>query len=621
MSSPGLELVRLHRALAQTTYSVVLGNPPFRGVSDNTARWIQRLLHGQGPGGNEVASYYDVDRQPLGERKLWLQDDYVKFLRYAQWQIERASAGVVGFVTNHGYLDNTTFRGVRHAMQQTFDAIDILDLHGNRKKGERNPNGGLDESVFEIEQGVAVGVFARSFRSESPTVLYREAWGSRAEKLTQLEASGGCAATRLLPAAPHFLFVPSDSRAHPEYVAGLPINEVMPVNSTAVVTARDSFVVAFSEDELLARMRVFRDPNVSDDEIRAKYFTRGRSNKYPPGDTRGWKLADARHRMMHDPCWDKHIQPCDYRPFDRRFIYWADWMVDWPRTDVMCHMTRHENMGLVTRRQVPTSAACDYFWLTNSIALDGLVRSDNRGSESVFPLFLVNGDVNLSGEFIQTVEAATGLKWDPAASDPHEATFGPCSAFWYIYGLFNSTLYRTRYAAQLRQGFPRVLLPKSVGLWRKLTELGKQIAGEVLQGGKECSAVSSQQSAVSSQQAAGSRQQAAGSRQHSIPSTPNSSLTFADGLALARGCPKYEGGAIWLANEGPSFPVAEAVWKYRVGTYQVARKWLRDRKQLTGLDIAVYEQMLRAIGRMLSLTAAIDAAIVQAGGAAAAFSS
>lgn len=613
-------LARLHRALANTTYTVVLGNPPFRGVSGNTVPWMQRLLRGEGPDGNEVASYYDVERKPLGERKLWLQDDYVKFLRYAQWQIERANVGVVGFVTNHGYLDNTTFRGVRHAMQETFDSIDILDLHGNRKKGERNPDGGSDESVFDIEQGIAVGVFARSFQSKTSDVFYREAWGSRDEKLAQIKAPNGCKPARLSPTAPHFLFVPCSTQTHPEYEAGLPINEVMPVNSTAVVTARDSFVVAFTEEELLARMRVFRDLDISDTEIRARFFTRGRSNKYPPGDTRGWKLTEARRRMMQDPDWDKHVRPCDYRPFDRRVIYWADWMVDWPRTDVMCHMTQRENMALVTRRQVPTSAACDYFWLSNLIAIDGFVRSDNRGSESVFPLFLVSGDeANLSADFTRAVEEATGLKWNPEATELHEAAFGPYSAFCYIYALFNSVLYRTRYAAGLRQDFPRVLLPKGLNLWRRLAELGNQLVEAVLQRDVTCRQGNFAGGVLTTQYSVPDSDVVSAGALASIGSDALRNTPANEPLSIARGFPNYKDGAIWLSDEGPSFRVPEAVWRCRVGTYQVCRKWVRDRKPLRGFDLARYEQLLGTICRMQALTASIDDAIATAGGPADAF--
>jgi predicted helicase len=133
---------------------VVLGNPPYSGHSANRSRddkgeptFIGKLLE----------DYYKVDGKPLGEKNpKWLQDDYVKFIRFAQWRIERTGRGILAFITNHGYLDNPTFRGMRQSLMKTFDKIYVLDLHGNAKKKETTPEGGKDENVFDIQQGVAI---------------------------------------------------------------------------------------------------------------------------------------------------------------------------------------------------------------------------------------------------------------------------------------------------------------------------------------------------------------------------------------------------------------------------------------------------------------------------------
>lgn len=135
---------------------VVLGNPPYSGISANKGAWIDGLLKGRLPDGTPVPSYYEVDGSPLGEKKLWLQDDYVKFIRWGSWRIERTGAGILAFITNHGYLDNPTFRGMRQRLMETFDEVYIMDLHGNAKKKERAPDGSKDENVFDIQQGVAI---------------------------------------------------------------------------------------------------------------------------------------------------------------------------------------------------------------------------------------------------------------------------------------------------------------------------------------------------------------------------------------------------------------------------------------------------------------------------------
>ncbi|MEO8891301.1 MAG: N-6 DNA methylase, partial [Coleofasciculaceae cyanobacterium] len=108
-----------------TPVMVVLGNPPYSGHSANKSEWIAGL----------VKDYYFVDGLPLGERNSkWLQDDYVKFIRFGQWRIDRTGSGILAFITNHGYLDNPTFRGMRQSLEKTFDEIYLMDLHGNSKK-------------------------------------------------------------------------------------------------------------------------------------------------------------------------------------------------------------------------------------------------------------------------------------------------------------------------------------------------------------------------------------------------------------------------------------------------------------------------------------------------------
>ncbi|HET6913181.1 MAG TPA: hypothetical protein VFH71_07555 [Rhodanobacteraceae bacterium] len=142
---------------------VVLGNPPYSGHSANTGEWIASLLRGEDTlNHHRTENYFECDGAPLGERNpKWLNDDYVKFIRFAQWRIEQTGHGVLAFVTNHGYLDNPTFRGMRESLLHGFDAIYLYDLHGNSKKKEKAPDGGKDENVFDIQQGVAIGIFVK----------------------------------------------------------------------------------------------------------------------------------------------------------------------------------------------------------------------------------------------------------------------------------------------------------------------------------------------------------------------------------------------------------------------------------------------------------------------------
>ena len=147
---------------AEKPIMVIIGNPPYSGHSMNPSRvkvngkWRKTWI------GELIEDYKKVDGKPLGERNpKWLQDDYVKFLRFAQWRIEQTGHGIVSMITNHSWLDNPTFRGMRQSLMETFDDIYILDLHGNVKKKEVAPDGSKDDNVFDIQQGVAINIMVK----------------------------------------------------------------------------------------------------------------------------------------------------------------------------------------------------------------------------------------------------------------------------------------------------------------------------------------------------------------------------------------------------------------------------------------------------------------------------
>ena len=125
---------------------MVIGNPPYSVRSANNSPWITQLVK---------SDYYPRDSIKEHNPKMLL-DDYVKFIRFGQWRIDETHQGILAFITNHGYLDNPTFRGMRRSLELSFDQMYLLDLHGNTKKKEVAPDGSKDENVFDIQQGVSV---------------------------------------------------------------------------------------------------------------------------------------------------------------------------------------------------------------------------------------------------------------------------------------------------------------------------------------------------------------------------------------------------------------------------------------------------------------------------------
>ncbi|WP_254507027.1 type ISP restriction/modification enzyme [Anatilimnocola floriformis] len=435
---------------------VVLGNPPFSYLSQNELPWIQSLVRGD----KSHAGYFAIDGAALGEKKTWLHDDYVKFLRLAQWCIEQNGRGVVSLVTNHGWLDNATFRIARQQLLRTFSRIDVVDLHGNAKRHEANQAAERDENVFGIAQGIALVTLTKTGGDSRSQVSRADLWGSSKTKLEQLAlaiADEPLPNQSIVPIAPWFTFAEQPAELPAEYRAAPLLTELMPVNSTVPVTARDYFVVAATREELQQRTAEFCDSKISDDEIRSKYFQRTRSNRYEPGDTRGWKLPAVRRLLMSEADPASCIRRCLYRPFVWRYVLWHPALIDWPRAE----FTRHfdgGNLALIARRQSIAGREANFFWITDCLPLDGVIRSDNRGSESFFPLWLKEASArraNFTRELL-------------AEHDPTELLA-------YCHSLFHAPSYRTRYTNGLAMEFPRVLLPREPVLFALLARIGQEL--------------------------------------------------------------------------------------------------------------------------------------------------
>lgn len=581
--SPALLDIRVGDALVEPVrppWTVIVGNPPFSGIGASKHDWMLKLMRGMGPQGEPRANYFDVAGQPLGERKHWLLDDYVQFLRMAHEQVETCGCGIVALVTPHGYLNNLSFRGLREKLAGTFPTSQIVDLHGNAKRRERAPDGGRDENVFGIEQGIALATLSRPPQVDLVKRQYWlvDLWGTRQEKLS-------CLAQRpyhelqpypLSDTSPALAWVTTSTESFPEYDRGWSLADAMPLNTTAPVTARDAFVVALEAQDFEQRLRDMLDAALPDEEIRRRYFHRTRSRQHLPGDTRSWKLSAARRRLQQlataGHSWKDLLAKVQYRPYDERAILWADWLIDWPRSEVMQHVAAPDNLTLITRRQAPNGQPWNFAWITASLALDGVIRSDNCGSESLFPLWLVAGDAGTArtANFAPAFLAACEQRLERAAA--------PEELFAYVYAVLHSPTYRTRYVARLCCDFPRILLPRDAAVFAQLAALGQALIDvHLLRPAKRWEAT--------------------------IPVVQ----PRADAL-VATGFPKWRDERLWF-NACDCLPCPQSVWEFRVGTHQVLRKYLRARQQrvLSAIDVERVQRVVQAIAESLTIVARIDA--------------
>jgi hypothetical protein len=428
--------------------NVILGNPPWSGHSANRSKKIDALPKESytAADGRRIDGYYDVEGTPLKERNpKWLQDDYVKFLRFAQWKIDQAGEGIVAFVTNHSYLDNPTFRGLRRSLLETFDEIYCLDLHGNRKKQERAPGGGADGNVFEdIQQGVAIAFLVKKPGLEK-RVLRADLWGSRGDKLRWL-AERDIETTPwqgIVPRGPAFLFAPRDAVLEDEYRRGISLADLFPERSVGIVTGCDAFAVDTQPEELKRRIRFLREARI-------------------PGDLVPGAPARAFSAIRTDEKWQGRYQEILYRPFDWRTIFYADYVLERPRREVMRHLLAGSNLGLVVPRQCKEAFGA---LATDLIAAHKSVSAYDINS--LFPLYLYPRNGLFAGRVANLAPDLLRLFTDRFGEEPP-----PEMVFEYVYAILYSPPYRRRYAEMLRTDFPRVPLPPDRGAFLELSALG-----------------------------------------------------------------------------------------------------------------------------------------------------
>ena len=505
---------------------VITGNPPYQGISRNMGTAAQQLIE----------HYKYVDGQHFGERKHWLQDDYVKFLAFAQRKMDEVEEGIVAVITNHSWLDNVTFRGMRQSLMRSFDQIFVVDLHGSAKK-KQAPDGSKDENVFDIEQGVAISIFVK--RPTSDRIMrHANVWGSRFQKYSFLADSSldNVNWTDLHPSGPNYLFRPSltSDDAYRDFVSVL---EIFQVRSTGIQTSRDRLAIGFTDREVQARLSKFADQNISDDFFRNTFFREHRTGRYTRGDTRGWKLSKVRKWVRENlPEVQCSVGPLAYRPFDIRYVMGHPKMIDWPRNEVMQHFGG-ENVALLLPRQL-ASEGYRHSFCTDLPSEMCVVSTKTKEQNYVFPLWLHPMEDARTENIFPDFRAYIDSRY--------ERHYTPEEILGYIYAVLHAPSYRMRHAEFLRMDFPRVPFPESADFFETMSLLGWALL-----------------------------------QAHLLRELPRRGLAVYHG----RGDHTVDTVRYLLNEESISInktqffnPVPKSVWDFRIGGYQVLDKYLNDRK-------------------------------------------
>ncbi|MDE2857066.1 MAG: N-6 DNA methylase [Chloroflexota bacterium] len=540
---------------------VVLGNPPYSGHSANKGEWIGKL----------VRDYYFVDGKSIGERNpKWLQDDYVKFIRFGQWRIEQTGEGVLAFITNNSYLDNVTFRGMRQQLLRSFNEIYILNLHGNSRT-KTSPDYMEDVNVFDIQPGVSIIFLVKNSRSNAQNHLvnYLDLWGARSDKYIWLNQNdlAGSDWSRIEPVAPYYLFTNSSFVLAEEYKNCIRFEDVMSFNGIGYQTHRDSVAVGYELNELKAQISTYTELTQS--------------------------ILDS-------------IKQSYYRLFDVRYVVFSREVNDRPRSRLLPHVFEDNLLfGLGKQGQAVDARNWQVIMCTDKHTDANLIR---RGGINLFPLYLYPkseqfdiGDdpsefplshrgrrPNLSRAFVSDMEAKLGLPFQTEgsafANGDSPGWFGPEDVFYYAYAVFHSPTYRERYAEFLKIDFPRLPLTSDVSLFAALVGPGAELVSLHLMKSPKLADYMTDYDIEGENE-------------------------------VSRGYPKYvEKHKRVHINKAQYFGgVAPEIWDFHIGGYRVAEKWLKDRRgrKLSYEDLTHYQKIIVALSETQRIMQEIDEAIPQ----------
>lgn len=524
-----------------TPVMVVIGNPPYSGDSANKGDWIMSLME-------------DFKKEPGGKEKLkernpkWINDDYVKFLRFGQHLIEKNGEGILAFINNHSFLDNPTFRGMRWKLMNTFDALYVVDLHGSSKKNEISPDGGRDENVFDIMQGVSVNLFVKTSHKKKKSlsrIHHFDIFGTREKKYEVL--SKACIDSInfaiIEPHSPNYFMVPKDFGSQADYDEGFGIAELFVLNSVGVVTGKDKVLIAENSQDVLASVERVYEINANAD----------------------------------------YLEEINYRPFDKRLIYYDTDLVERAREKVVWHFLEVENLGLALCKQFKTGDQYVHVFISNRFIESCYVSNRTSEITSIFPLFEYYNDEfddefkrlgNFNGQILEKIAARVSLTFTNEKEDGAD-TFAALDILDYIYAVLHSPSYREKYKEFLKIDFPRVPYPKDAETFWELVRFGGELRERHLLESPKVNEI------ITGYPVAG------------------------DNVVTK---PEYNDGSVFINSTQHFSGVPETAWNFYIGGYQPAQKWLKDRKgrTLSYEDIQHYQKIIVALTETDRLMKEID---------------
>jgi len=591
-----------------TRFTVAVGNPPYSVVSNNRSPWIQTL----------VAAY----KSGLEERRIHLDDDYIKFFALVELYAKFSTVFVFGIITNNNFLDAVTFRVFRKSLLETTSALFITNLNGDVKRP--SAEAADDENVFDIRQGVSVTVGIR-MPADSKEVKYCSVVGARKRKYVEL--NGPIFRTPLQPVEPNFFFI-HGFEGSSDYEKWGQLGDILPRRGMGIKTERDPLTIHWDREAAESTATSFVQLSVA--ELRTKYELQD--------DSRDWTIAGAKNDLTRHQPVSRFSRQIAYRPFDNRWTTYTGQSrgyIGTPSPTVSGDLTLDGNVALATCRQQAT-LGYQHVFCVGQMGECCVVSNRTREITSVFPLFLKSQGTetrtlpNIAPAFANRFAAVTGLVWDDCVGPKQGAlagviapkptqtamfatrrergesghSFGPRDLFDWIYAVLHSPTYRSRYADYLKSDFARVPLPGSAALFEALVPIGTDLVATHLLDAEHCF----------------------GADRLTILADPKGIRLAGSGEARVTQAPTFEAGRVYISGTRWFETVPEVAWNFHIGGYQPAQKWLKDRaakksgkkanpgRVLTDEDTLHYRRIILALTRTAELMPKIDKIIEEHGG-------
>jgi predicted helicase len=555
-----------------TPVMCVIGNPPYAVSSTNKNEWIQNL----------ITDY----KKGLNERKINLDDDYIKFIRYGQHFIDKNGSGILAYISNNSFIDGITHRQMRKNLVSSFDKIYIIDLHGNSSKKEKDPNGGADENVFDIQQGVSINIFIKN-KGIKKSIQHFDLFGKREFKYDFLNSNNlnSIRWNWIKSDNENCFFTSKDLSTDKGYLKYISIADLMPLSNSGIQTKRDAVNIHFNKNDAQNVLNDFKLLNV--DEIKKKYDL--------PEDGRDWTIEFAKKDIQNDVIIHKE----QYRPFDYRFSFYtgkSKGIVAYPRQIVSKHIIGQKNDCICLMRQFFQDANFSHILYTNKM-VDERTMYSNRGGTYIFPLYLypettgqqiigqsTERTPNLNTEIVKQIADKLGLTFT-TEKETTKDTFAPIDILDYIYAVLHSPSYREKYKEFLKIDFPRVPYPKDVETFNKLTKLGSQLRKLHLLESDVIENYITQ-----------------------YPIDGNNIVTKPRFVHSPLQEELKVVGKVYINDNQYFDNVPEVAWNFYIGGYQPAQKWLKDRKERTLEfdDILHYQKIIVALTETDRLMKEID---------------